>query len=257
MCHLIYIVCNAALLIRYPAITTNANLRSLRRLSVSLIRTSFGSLHPLSHCPLLQNLYLEGKMMELPKDINEILPNLEIMRLWGSELKHDPMPLLGKLPNLIILELVGKFYCGKKLVCYSKSFPCLEILEFYNYLDNEIEEWEVEERALPRLRGLRLPDDVKFTIPERVRSIPPPGQWQFSRGWPDTPVQLCLSAVKDKSSLSSVPARSPAAVSACSSAYILVASGDPSTDSRSASKATMSCNHVKQRSTIPLCLPIQ
>ncbi|KAL5832277.1 hypothetical protein ACOSQ4_017631 [Xanthoceras sorbifolium] len=136
------------------------------------------------------------------------------MRLWGSELKHDPMPLLGKLPNLIILELVGKFYCGKKL-----------------------------ERALPRLRGLRLPDDVKFTIPERLKSIPPPGQWQFSRGWPDTPVQLCLS---------SVPARSSAAVPTCSSAYIPVASGDPSTDSRSASKATMSCNHHQSRCMIKI-----
>ncbi|KAL5765202.1 hypothetical protein ACOSQ2_017796 [Xanthoceras sorbifolium] len=164
-----------------------ANLKSLRRLSLSLSEVSFGSLQPLSSCLFLQHLYLQGKMMELPIDINQILPNLEIMRLWGLELKHDPMSLLGKLPNLIILELGHKFYCGKKMVCYSKSFPCLEILEF-NYWggDDTIEEWEVEERALPRLRGLRLPDDVKFTIPERLRSIPPPGQWQFSRGWPDT-----------------------------------------------------------------------
>ncbi|KAL5834005.1 hypothetical protein ACOSQ3_017679 [Xanthoceras sorbifolium] len=161
-----------------------ANLKSLRRLTVSLKKsTSFGSLQPLSCCLHLENLNLSGEIMELPKDINEILSNL----------KDDPMPLLGKLPKLINLELGPGFYCGKKLVYCSKSFPCLEILVF-NYVDiyGEIEEWEVEERALPRLRGLRLPDDIKFTIPERLRSIPSPGQWQFSRGWPDIPKSFWL-----------------------------------------------------------------
>ncbi|KAL5766814.1 hypothetical protein ACOSP7_017431 [Xanthoceras sorbifolium] len=167
-----------------------ANLKSLRRLSISLKRsTSFGSLQPLSCCPHLEDLYLVGEqIMELPKDINEILPNLEKLTLGRSHLKDDPMPLLGKLPKLIILELGPGFYCGEKLVCCRKSFPCLEILEFnYMDIDGEIEEWQVEERALPRLRGLTLPVNVKFTIPERMRSIPPPGQWQFSRGWPDIP----------------------------------------------------------------------
>ncbi|KAL5765182.1 hypothetical protein ACOSQ2_017776 [Xanthoceras sorbifolium] len=166
-----------------------ANLKSLRRLSVSLKkRTSFGSLQPLSYCLHLENLNLSGEIIELPKEIKGIFPNLEQLTLWRSNLKDDPMPLLGKLPKLITLELGPRFYCGKKLVYCSKSFPCLEILVF-NYVDiyGEIEEWQVEERALPRLRGLRLPDDVKFTIPERLRSIPPPGQWQFSRGWPDIP----------------------------------------------------------------------
>ncbi|KAL5765186.1 hypothetical protein ACOSQ2_017780 [Xanthoceras sorbifolium] len=166
-----------------------ANLKSLRRLSISLYGSSFRSLQPLFCCPHLENLYLSGKIVELPKDINEILPNLEILTLLGSELKDDPMPLLGKLPNLIILELGPEFYSGKKLVCSTKSFPCLEILEF-NFLDNDttIEEWQVEERALPRLRGLKLPERFKFTIPKSLRSIPPPGKWQFSRGWPDIPM---------------------------------------------------------------------
>ncbi|KAL5855022.1 hypothetical protein ACOSQ4_004824 [Xanthoceras sorbifolium] len=174
------------------------------------------------------------------------------MRLKASELKDDPMPLLGTLPNLIILELGDWFYRGKKLVYCSKSFPCLEILEF-NYVDYDgaIEEWQVEETALPRLRGLTLPERCKFTIPERLRSIPPPGQWQFSRGWPDTPMKYWrLASVLACSSAH----RPSASVLACSSAYTLVASGDPSRDSRSASKTIVSCNRVKQRSTITTML---
>ncbi|KAL5766866.1 hypothetical protein ACOSP7_017483 [Xanthoceras sorbifolium] len=81
-----------------------ANLKNLRRLSVTSFDSSFGSLQLLSGCPLLQNLNLVGKMIELPKDIYEIFPNLEIMSLKASELKDGPMPLLGMLPNLIIQE---------------------------------------------------------------------------------------------------------------------------------------------------------
>ncbi|KAL5765196.1 hypothetical protein ACOSQ2_017790 [Xanthoceras sorbifolium] len=150
------------------------------------------------------------------------------MRLKASELKDDPMPLLG-----------AWFSHGKKLIYCNK----------------------IEETALPKLRGLTLPERCKFTIPERLRSIPLPGQWQFSRGWPDTyevlVVRKLLLAVI--AVLASVPdclsAHTPSAYApAGSSAYTPLASGDPSTDSRSASKATMSCNRVKQRSTITTML---
>ncbi|KAL5787766.1 hypothetical protein ACOSP7_004715 [Xanthoceras sorbifolium] len=89
-------------------------------------------------------------------------------------------------------------------------------------------------------RGLSISSNgSNFIYPERLRSLPSPDRKEF-----------CLSSVPACSS-----AYTPSAsVPACSSAFIPVASGDRSTDSRSASKATMSCNRVKQRSTITTML---
>ncbi|KAL5833951.1 hypothetical protein ACOSQ3_017625 [Xanthoceras sorbifolium] len=157
------------------------NLKNLRILSVTIDDDkSFASVEQLSHCPHLIDLRLWGKIdQNLPEDIHELLPNLECLSLGESQLDHDPMPLLEKFSNLMILDFGPRFYHGEKIICTAKGFLRLEIIRFD--VINEIEEWQVEEGALPRLRGLWIRDDSELTIPERLRSIPPPDKSECNR----------------------------------------------------------------------------
>ena len=94
-------------------------------------------------------------------------PNIHLGR-W-SGLGEDPMPTLGKLHNLRILELYNEDFTGKEMVCSAQCFPKLDSLslnELYN-----LEEWKVDEGAMPALRHLRisyclglkkLPDGLRF-----------------------------------------------------------------------------------------------
>ncbi|KAL5765176.1 hypothetical protein ACOSQ2_017770 [Xanthoceras sorbifolium] len=158
-----------------------ANLKSLQILSVEAgsLGTHFSSLQPLSHCRHLVELRLKGEMEKLPENIEQLLPKLECLSLTASQLKDDPMPLLEKLPYLTILHLGEGFYSGKKIKCSAKGFLPLEILLINEY-NSEIEEWEVEEGALTRLRGLRISDNAKLKIPERLRSIPTPDPREYT-----------------------------------------------------------------------------
>ncbi|KAK0601406.1 hypothetical protein LWI29_023965 [Acer saccharum] len=174
----------------YSTLCTEANvfcfdsvvkLLRLERLSVRLSSgDSFASLQPLSSCSNLIDLRLYGNLKKLPEDIDVVLPNLECLLLKNSCLTDDPMPLLGKLPSLMILCLDFNFYCGKKLMCSALSFPRLEIIKLSR--DDQLEEWQVEEGAMPRLRGLSMPQNSRLRIPERLRSIPHPAESEFETG---------------------------------------------------------------------------
>ncbi|XP_031249429.1 putative disease resistance RPP13-like protein 3 [Pistacia vera] len=147
-----------------------AKLKSIQILCVKLIGGySFDSLQPLVHCPCLQDLRLDGKIEKLPGDMHELLPNLAYLSLNNSYLNDDPMPILEKLPSLMVLELFSNVYSGNKMTCTAKGFPRLESLE----LLVELEEWEVEEGAMPMLRRLMMPEvsNSKLRIVERLRSI--------------------------------------------------------------------------------------
>ncbi|KAK0592310.1 hypothetical protein LWI29_017064 [Acer saccharum] len=153
----------------------------LEQLSVRLSPgDSFASLQPLSSCSYLTDLRLLGNLKKLPEDIDVALPNLECLLLKNSWLRDDPMPLLGKLPCLMILYLHYNFYSGKRLTCRALSFPRLEILKLGR--DDQLEKWRVEEGAMPRLRGLSMPQNSTLRIPERLRSIPPPAESEFETG---------------------------------------------------------------------------
>ncbi|XP_031277377.1 disease resistance protein RPP13-like [Pistacia vera] len=158
-----------------------ANLKNIRILSVELSGVhSFTSLQPLSHCPRLQNLTLDGKIGELPADMHTILPNLESLSLRNSDLEDDPMPKLEKLPNLVSLELLHLSYHGEKMICRQKGFPQLESLEIIELF--ELEEWHIEEGAMPMLKNLKIkPKHPKLIIPERLISISAPIRRYLSR----------------------------------------------------------------------------
>ncbi|KAL5766864.1 hypothetical protein ACOSP7_017481 [Xanthoceras sorbifolium] len=159
-----------------------ANLKSLRKLVFKILYSDeyLPSLQPLSNCRHLIDLRLWGRIEKLPEDIHQVLPNLECLSLIHSQLKHDPMPMLEKLPNLTVLNLDEGFYKGEKMVCSAKGFPRLEILLIDLYLNRETREWQVEEGALPRLRGLTIsPYGFNFIYPERFESLPSIAREEF------------------------------------------------------------------------------
>ncbi|KAK0602948.1 hypothetical protein LWI29_038445 [Acer saccharum] len=164
-----------------------AKLKRLEQLVVKVHRNAcFASLQPLTRCSNLMDLRLYGKIEKLPEDIHNVLPNLECLLLKNSYLKDDPMPLLEKLPSLMILHLGSEFYNGKNLFCSAQGFRHLEILKLD--VKDELEEWQVEEGAMPRLQRLSIPKqkrNSKLRIPDRFKSIPPPAECDFERHWFD------------------------------------------------------------------------
>ncbi|MFQ6647056.1 hypothetical protein Gotur_018873 [Gossypium turneri] len=76
------------------------------------------------------------------------------LTLLFSELTHDPMGVLEKLPCLTVLNLQGFAYDGRKMICSANGFPQLDSL-CMDYAKN-LEEWEIEEGAMPRLRNSEL-----------------------------------------------------------------------------------------------------
>ncbi|KAK4850846.1 hypothetical protein QYF36_010259 [Acer negundo] len=169
-----------------------SKLKRLEQLAVKLGRKDcFASLKPLTHCSNLIDLRLYGKIEKPLEDIHKLLPNLECLLLEDSRLEDDPMPSLEKLHNLMILYIGTKFYSGKKLFCSAQGFRRLEILKLDHEDDGGLEELQVEEGAMPMLRGFSIPTkfESKLRIPERLKSIPPPAEWEFERDiWFETRV---------------------------------------------------------------------
>ncbi|PSS19074.1 Disease resistance protein [Actinidia chinensis var. chinensis] len=128
----------------------------------------FPPLQPLSHCKHLLQLRLWNTRphCKLPTELHEFLPNLKFLHLAAFALMtEDPMPILEKLPQLTILELM---HCNvNKLVCTAGGFPQLQFLNIYMC---DAEELQVEEGGMPLLKGLEVTGSVR--IPERLRSIP-------------------------------------------------------------------------------------
>ncbi|EOY13111.1 Disease resistance protein family [Theobroma cacao] len=88
------------------------------------------------------------------------------------------MPTLEKLPNLRILKLDHGAFTGKKMVCSAECFPKLDSLTL-GWLEN-LEEWTVDEGAMPTLRHLEighcrklkmLPDGLRFITTLRQLKI--------------------------------------------------------------------------------------
>ncbi|KAJ6685907.1 DISEASE RESISTANCE PROTEIN RP [Salix purpurea] len=101
----------------------------------------------------LSELYLTGS---LPPEIGvtQLPQTLKMLSLAVSKLEHDPMPDLGKLPNLNILRLFARSYLGKEMTCQSKGFPALRVLKLW--MLEELEKWTVPEDSMPLLRELEI-----------------------------------------------------------------------------------------------------
>ncbi|KAK9265818.1 hypothetical protein L1049_021580 [Liquidambar formosana] len=157
-----------------------ANFNHLEYLTVQLDSSmEFPSLQPVACCQLLLQLKLDGRLFEdLPEQMHKYLPNLKYLELTKSQLKHDPMPKLEKMPSLVVLELRDQNRL-KKLTCTADGFPRLEVLMLYWIYS--LEELEVGEKAMPKLKGLTIHQCGKPKVPGRLSSIPDANNFKRDR----------------------------------------------------------------------------
>lgn len=130
------------------------NLRNLRALSLLSVEEDeiLDLEHLFSPPPLLQRLFLTGRLETLPHWI----PNLESLvrvHLKWSRLKCDPLESLQVLPNLVHLELL-QVYEGDTLCFKVGGFKKLKLLGIDKF--DELRCVEVEVGALPRVEKLSI-----------------------------------------------------------------------------------------------------
>ncbi|KAB2596506.1 disease resistance protein RPP8-like [Pyrus ussuriensis x Pyrus communis] len=146
-----------------------ANLLNLHSLSLESIDNFFPSLSALSCLRCVIKLHLSGGIRKLP-NTHEFPPNLNQLILHQSRLENNPLEILEKLPYLFVLRLKHSSYRGKKLKFSANGFPQLEYLEL-EFLDS-LEELEVEESAMPKLRSLQITYCQKLRmLPEEIKSL--------------------------------------------------------------------------------------
>ncbi|KAL4386624.1 hypothetical protein GQ457_09G029700 [Hibiscus cannabinus] len=155
------------------------SLRELQRLALLSMTFWMGSipsyrdLEPLSQCQGLSKLRLEGEITEDPQGSHHVLkclpPCIVKLTLTSCFMKQDPMGVLEKLPCLRVLILEYNAYKGSKMFCSANGFPQLHSLQLKNL---GLEEWEIEEGAMPHLQSLCLKyiSELKM-IPEGLRYI--------------------------------------------------------------------------------------
>ncbi|KAM3695499.1 hypothetical protein ACJW31_07G136600 [Castanea mollissima] len=129
----------------------------LNRLQVLIVRNNKRAQDAMqkliSRCPLVEKLTLYHSIKKLP---NQFSQNLATLTLDGTELEEDPMPTLEKLPNLKILRLLRSWdeaFLGKVMVCSEGGFP---LLRYLILALTSLEEWKVEEGAMPSLYHLKI-----------------------------------------------------------------------------------------------------
>ncbi|MCD9643743.1 hypothetical protein HAX54_031412 [Datura stramonium] len=129
---------------------------------------TFPPLEPLSSCENLHRLWLSGGIEELA-ELNKLPKSITLLVLQSAELKEDPMPILGKFPNLKHLELSWA-YKGKKLTCKDNSFGQLETLRLGNL--EKLENWHLDTSAMSLIKSLSIFGCPKLKkIPERMEHI--------------------------------------------------------------------------------------
>lgn len=93
------------------------------------------------------------------------------MRLNNTKLKQDPLRILGRLPNLTLLELANDAYIGKEMECIDRRFPQLEIFRL-SWL-RTLEKLIVDDQSMPRLKIFSREDCSNLMeVPMRLRILP-------------------------------------------------------------------------------------
>ncbi|MFQ6647070.1 hypothetical protein Gotur_019488 [Gossypium turneri] len=156
-----------------PTLILLAKLQRLRSVSLSFSYCSHLDLEPLSQYYHLSKLKLMGRIEDEPHPNGHVLKflptNIVKLTLVFCELSQDPMAVLEKLCHLRILYLL-EAYIGSKMVCSANGFPKLDYLQMSSLF--ELEEWEIEEGAMPCLRELELVNVESLRmLPEGLRYI--------------------------------------------------------------------------------------
>ncbi|XP_073028947.1 probable disease resistance protein At1g58390 isoform X2 [Primulina eburnea] len=124
-------------------------------IEVSDLSSEEGSLviDSLTHCPL-NYLRIDGPLRRLPTWDPQLNQNLHTLRLFNCRILDDPMETLQHLPALRSLWLCWGAFAGTNMVCGSKGFPQLKSLNLLAL--RNLEEWRVEEGAMPNLSDLSI-----------------------------------------------------------------------------------------------------
>ncbi|XP_034709725.1 putative disease resistance RPP13-like protein 3 [Vitis riparia] len=120
----------------------------------------FPGLESFSHHKCLYKLHLLGPIRKLPEETTLYPPNLMQLKLHYTEMEEDPMPILGKLPNLRNLRLLQGFYVGTGMNCPHGGFLRLEFLQMQKL--RSLKDLSVEEGAMPNLKTLKIESCVKM-----------------------------------------------------------------------------------------------
>lgn len=117
----------------------------------------------------LSNLYLFGGIED--HRIGDLPRNLNILTLSASRLTEDPMPVLGKLPQLRALNLFNHSYLGQEMTCHAdQNFPELRVLKLW--ILGKLELLTVENGAMPQLRELEIRVCKKLRSSEGLDQLP-------------------------------------------------------------------------------------
>jgi Leucine-rich repeat (LRR) protein len=126
-------------------------------------------IHILANMPFLVDVFLYKfrSLDKLPE--SQVLPQgLRQLSLICDAIEQDPMPILEKLPCLVVLMLPG--YQGHTMFCSAQGFPRLQELDL-SFL--YIEEWRMEGEAMPRLSCLMLSSFPNLKkLPEGLLHLP-------------------------------------------------------------------------------------
>lgn len=111
-------------------------------------------LKPLSSLKQLTHLNLLGKLLPRLPNEDEFPPELKVLTLSVSQLRENPMPILGKLPKLTALRLLANSYLGESMICPPEGFKELRVLKLW--MLKNLEHWDVEEGSMERLKELNI-----------------------------------------------------------------------------------------------------
>ncbi|KAM3215586.1 hypothetical protein ACQJBY_067548 [Aegilops geniculata] len=119
-------------------------------------------------------LYKFDVLDKLPAEFPQSVRRLG---LYAEVIKQDPMPILEKLPCLVVLRLSG--YNGQTMCCSSQGFPRLQELELECF---STEEWTMEEGTMPKLTHLSLMWCVNMSkLPVGLLHLPSLGHLKLYR----------------------------------------------------------------------------
>ncbi|KAJ1401066.1 P-loop containing nucleoside triphosphate hydrolase [Sesbania bispinosa] len=110
----------------------------------------------------LSSLYLFGNLDGRLRE-QKLPPNITDLTLSASKLSQDPMPQMQNLLKLRSLCLYSESYTGIRMHCTADSFPQLQVLRLWMLKD--LEEWIVENGAMPKLIELEIRCCSKLEVP--------------------------------------------------------------------------------------------
>ena len=141
--------------------------------------------------PLLQSLYLSGRLEKLPEWFSKLKSIVRIGLQW-SGLMDDPLKVLEALPNLVELA-IHKAYGGEQLHIEEGGIQKLKILIFKNF--ERLNRLIIDEGALPLLENLEIGSSPQLKeVPSGIADLKNLKNIDFC----DMPTEFVLSLQPDE-----------------------------------------------------------